>query len=29
VDRRATLFFPPAVSLTTLAFATVFAVVKP
>jgi hypothetical protein len=28
VDRRATLFYPPAVSLTTLIFATVLAVVK-
>jgi dihydrofolate reductase len=29
VDRRATLFFPPAVLLTTLTFATVLAVAKP
>jgi hypothetical protein len=29
VDRRATIFFPPAVLLTTLTFATVLAVVKP
>ena len=28
MDRRATLFFPPAVLLTTLIFATVLAVVK-
>jgi hypothetical protein len=28
VDRRATLFFPPAVLLTTLIFATVLAVAK-
>ena len=28
MDRRATLFFPPAVLLTTLTFATVSAVVK-
>ena len=28
VDQRATLFFPPAVLLTTLGFATVLAVVK-
>jgi hypothetical protein len=28
VDRRATLFFPPAVLLTTLVFATVLAVAK-
>ena len=29
MDRRATLFFPSAVSVTTLTFATVLAMVKP
>jgi hypothetical protein len=29
VDRRATLFLPPAVSVTTLTFTTVLAMVKP